>query len=291
MTDTPSQSGTALLVAALRGLASRSPEAPCRDAWAEALAGQEGAELARQALKIHSAMGLWVGVRTAWIDARVPRLASIGGGVNQIVVLGAGLDTRPARLARRGLQFYEIDRPCVQRDKQQRLHGLESIRGAYRGPYPVDAARFVACDFTTADFVDALVEAGFDPKRPALIIWEGVTYLLEEASVLATLSLVAEKLHPRSTVVFDFLDRRVTEDVIPLLGSPAMKQLLEGFGDPIRFAVDDAFQLLRTAGFRHIRTIGMREACLSLTGSYRRHYGFGSTYIATASRAFCEDLI
>ena len=54
-------------------------------------------------------------------------------------MLGAGLDTRAARLAKAGVRFFEVDHPESQKLKRASSPQLER--------YPIDAATYVACDF------------------------------------------------------------------------------------------------------------------------------------------------
>ncbi|MBW1762713.1 MAG: class I SAM-dependent methyltransferase [Deltaproteobacteria bacterium] len=89
-------------------------------------------------------------------------------GVRQVVVLGAGLDTRAARLAREGVRFFEVDQPASQVDKCERLSRFDA--------YPMDAATFVPCDFERDDFVQLLEAAGLDGGSPVCFVWEGVIY-------------------------------------------------------------------------------------------------------------------
>src|ERR1700733_9041270 len=97
-------SGTALMVAAYRGRATAREEHVCDDPWAAALAGSEGHEVARRYDDAFGPMELWIALRTAFFDARVRRLTSPTGGIAQVVLLGAGFDTRAARLAREGVR-------------------------------------------------------------------------------------------------------------------------------------------------------------------------------------------
>jgi hypothetical protein len=50
--------------------------------------------------------------RTVWFDDAVRR--AIDAGRSQVVILGAGFDSRALRLARPGASFFEIDQPQVQ---------------------------------------------------------------------------------------------------------------------------------------------------------------------------------
>src|SRR4051812_22106882 len=114
-------SSTALLMCAYRARATAAPKPLIVDPWARTLAGEEGERLARELDPVYAHMELWTAVRVAYIDAKVARHAT--GDVTQVILLGAGLDTRAARLSREGLRFFEVDHPETQADKRRRLAG------------------------------------------------------------------------------------------------------------------------------------------------------------------------
>jgi methyltransferase (TIGR00027 family) len=176
-------SGTARAVAAMRAEYTERG-GPCSDPYARALAGDDGQALADALTASFAPMPLWLACRAAHIDGRVRELSA---RVDQIVILGAGLDTRAARLARAGVRFFEVDLPASQAEKIEKVRAIEG--------YPVDAATYVSCDFEAEDFLDRLVAAGFDAGRPAVFVWEGVTYYLTEAAVRGTLERLASGTH------------------------------------------------------------------------------------------------
>ena len=115
-----SGSKTALMVAAFRGRASVTDPPLCADPWADTLAGTDGAHLADLYGQLNPHATLWMGVRTRFLDDLVKRTEA-----PQVVILGAGLDTRAARLARSGVRFFEVDHPKTQAIKRERLAALE----------------------------------------------------------------------------------------------------------------------------------------------------------------------
>jgi methyltransferase (TIGR00027 family) len=273
-TGRPSQ--TALLVASYRARASARPDPVCDDPWAAALAGEQGATLTRDYDAIYPHMELWTAVRTAYIDARVRRALALGA--RQVVVLGAGFDTRAARLASPGVRFFEVDRAETQREKLARL-------GAVVVGYPADAATYVACDFEAQDFVVELAAAGFAPSEPALVVWEGVTPYLTEAAVRATLRRVASGLAGESAIVFDHLRKKIVAGAVRDDKDLASRAFVGDLGEPLVFGVDDVLPLLYEEGFRRVRSLNFDEACLEHTGTYDRDRKFRFQGLAVASRA------
>ena len=106
-----SASITARMVAAFRGRASTRPDTICHDPWASALAGPEGEQLADSFEATFAAMELWMAVRTAYIDLQLEQFVGAGKPIQQVVILGAGCDTRAARLNLERAQFFEVDTP------------------------------------------------------------------------------------------------------------------------------------------------------------------------------------
>ncbi|MFJ2875325.1 class I SAM-dependent methyltransferase [Streptomyces sp. NPDC087298] len=122
-----------------------------------------------------------------------------GRGVDQYVVLGAGLDTfaqrRPDIASH--LRIFEVDRPGPQAWKRRRL-----IELGYGVP---DRLRLVPVDFEAGEsWTEQLVAVGFDPDRPAVVVSTGVTMYLTREATAATLRQIAS-LAPGSTLAMTFL--------------------------------------------------------------------------------------
>lgn len=282
ITEHGAASRTALMIAAFRGRISAQADALFRDPWAAALAGDDGRELALAFERHFPAFELWVAVRTAHLDAHVEHWTAPPHAFSQVVLLGAGLDTRAARLSRPGVRFYEVDHPASQREKLRRLQTLEG--------YPMAAATHVACDFEVDDFAVRLAEAGFRHQEPALVIWEGVMPYLTETAVRATLHRVATAFDPRTVLVFDYVMRRIAEGTGLTPSDVENVRLLGTLGEPVRFGTNDPLPMLYEAGFRHVRSVSFDEACLSLTGTYDRDRMFRFQHVAMASRTAHSQL-
>jgi methyltransferase (TIGR00027 family) len=275
--ESPTQaSRTALMVCAYRARVSRWSRPLFVDPWAAALAGEEGEAHARALDARFPPMETWIALRVAYLD-RLVGLAAASLGVAQIVLLGAGYDTRAARLARPGLRFFEVDHPATQADKRARLAQL--------GDYPADAARLVACDFEREDPVERLLAHGLDARAPALVIWEGVVPYLSEDAVRATATRVATGLHAGSLLAFDFLGKRLVEGRTLGAADQHTRAFVGDLGEPLRFGSNDVLPLLAGCGFRWVRVHDFNELALELLGDYVRERQFRFQYLALASRA------
>ncbi len=266
-------SRTAVLVAAYRARATKRESALISDPWAEGFAGPEGDALAAKVDALLGERELWVALRTAHLDAHVVHWTTQGG--RQVVVLGAGFDSRAARLARPGIRFFEVDQPASQAEKRARIQAQPS--------YPAGAATYVACDFAKDDFLDRLVASGFDVAAPALILWEGVTYYLPEVAIRTTLERIAKACHPESLLLFDYFTRDFVEGASRGHQDEATRAFVESLGERFVFGTNDPVPMMSEAGFRHVRTISFDEICLSLTGTYERNRQFRFQRILSAS--------
>jgi len=176
--------------------------------------------------------------------------AAIEQGVRQIVVLGAGLDTFAYRLEpTRGLRVFELDHPATQADKRRRL-------GLARIVEPSHVA-YVAHDFEHGSMIDALEDAGLDPRRRTFVLWLGVTpYLMKEA-VYATLGDLART--PGGTeVVFDYANppERI-EEAATRNYHRQMAEQVAASGEPFRcyFESAELHAAARALGFSEIEDL------------------------------------
>ncbi|MFI7387298.1 class I SAM-dependent methyltransferase [Streptomyces sp. NPDC049813] len=130
----------------------------------------------------------------------------------QLVILGAGLDTRAWRLpGLAGTDVWEVDHPASQQDKRARLaeasEGDPGPGGGADAPGPPPTARsvrFTPVDLAVDDLGTALSAAGHDPAAPTTWLWEGVVPYLTRDEVRATLSALAARTAPGSTLVVNY---------------------------------------------------------------------------------------
>lgn len=115
----------------------------------------------------------WLAARTLAVDAAI--VDAFDAGIGQLVVLGAGYDSRAWRLARAGVSVFEIDHPATQRDKQAHAP-------AGRGPV------YVPLDLSMPGLADALRVSGVDVERPVVTTVEGLTMYLSAAEVAVLFS-------------------------------------------------------------------------------------------------------
>jgi len=123
--------------------------------------------------------GLWVNMacRKHFID---DKLKAALDDIDAVVILGAGLDTRPYRLTRQvRIPVFEADLPVNIARKAKAVRRVLSE--------PPLSVRLVALDFERDDLLTSLAEHGYHTDYRAFFIWEGVTQYLTEAGVRRTL--------------------------------------------------------------------------------------------------------
>jgi methyltransferase (TIGR00027 family) len=136
--------------------------------------------------------------RTRHIDAIVKE--QIATGLDQLVVLGAGFDSRAMRFdAQLGeVRVFEVDVADVIALKARHL--------TLAGEKPPSRVVCVAIDFST-EHLHKLLSCGFRPGARTLFLWEGVTTYLRDDDVSGVLRFVREHGGPGSTLVFDYVTR------------------------------------------------------------------------------------
>jgi methyltransferase (TIGR00027 family) len=165
-------------------------------------------------------------------------------GVDQYVLLGAGLDTFAQRAPASRLTVYEIDKPGPQAWKRKRLAEL-----GWGVPHHL---RFVPVDFEAGDaWEERLAAAGFDPRRPAVVASTGVSMYLTKEAVASTLRRAAA-LASGSALALSFL---LPIELVDPATRPGMERAIAGAranGTPFLsfFSPAEMLALARDAGFK-----------------------------------------
>ncbi len=138
-----------------------------------------------------------VNARTHKIDEVLQEMAA--DGLEQVVVLGAGFDTRAYRFAEKmpHVRFFELDLPATLERKKMMVRNV-------LGHIP-DYVAYAPIDFNTETIEDALVRVGYDPAKKTFFVWEGVTMYITEEAVAGTLRFITTRSAPGSAVVFDYM--------------------------------------------------------------------------------------
>jgi methyltransferase (TIGR00027 family) len=170
-------------------------------------------------------MGHQSAARTTFYDQAVARYLP---QVEQLVVLGAGFDTRAYRLpAESRVRCFEVDEPATQAFKREVLRkaGIDASRVA-----------FVAADFEKDDWFEKLVDAGWEPRKRTLFTWESVMMYLDRAAVEGTLRKIAGTA-PGGAVAFDYFSAELIHSRSPFWRYA--RAVIRATGEPWKFGIDN----------------------------------------------------
>lgn len=147
--------------------------------------------------------GLWSSMlcRKRYIDDQV-RAVSFDG-IDAVVILGAGLDTRAYRLP------YLSATPCYEVDLPENIDHKRSLVRKLYGKIP-EHVTLVPIDFETQELADVLAAYGYDSRGRTVFVWEAVTQYLTEGAIRRIFEFL-ETARTGSRLVFtyvrkDFLD-------------------------------------------------------------------------------------
>jgi methyltransferase (TIGR00027 family) len=146
--------------------------------------------------------------RTKYIDDLLD--STIKKGVKQIIILGAGFDTRALRLNYlETIPVIEIDHPNTSNFKtriyKNRIQHL-----------PKNIS-FFQIDFNKQSLEELAEQHNFDFTKPTTVIWEGVTNYLTEDAVKNTFSFIS-KFAKNSHVIFTYVHKEILENPTSFLG-------------------------------------------------------------------------
>lgn len=176
-------------------------------------------------------------------------------GVDQYVILGAGLDTfvqrQPALAAK--LRVFEIDQPDTQAWKRRRLSELGLGIPACLHLVPVD---FEAGE----SWLAKLKSQGFDAQRPAVLASTGVSMYLSREANLASLREIAA-LAPGSTLAMTFLLPLDLVDPAERAQHERVYERAKAAGTPFVsfFSPGEMLALATEAGFQKVEHISRAE--------------------------------
>ena len=167
----------------------------------------------------------FVNSRTRHIDEQLEKAAQ--DGARQVVVLGAGFDSRAYRFHKRypKLRFFEVDFPATSSAKQAAVKRV-------LGKLPAHV-RYVPIDFNKQTLETALPAAGYDAKQKSFFIIEGVLMYVNEAGDRATLDFIGKRSPAGSRAVYDYVLREVIDDKFEgLFAAYRTAKAVAGLGEP-----------------------------------------------------------
>lgn len=205
----------------------------------------------------------YVNARTHHIDAQLEKAAA--EGVAQVVVLGAGFDSRAYRFHSiyPKLEFFEVDLPDTSSAKQQ------AVTRVFGGLPPF--VHYARIDFDTQSLESVLRGVGYDPRQRTLFILEGVSMYVNEAGNSATFEFIRRHSISGSMVVYDYVLRQVVEgDYTGMYAAASQAKGLAAIGEPFVFGwtPEEATEFASRHGLTVIEDLDFQELTRRyLTGS------------------------
>ena len=185
-------------------------------------------------------------LRTRYFDDRLDE--HIARGCRQVVILGAGLDTRAQRKAAPGVAYFEIDDRSTIDFKQARLAecGISA---------PVT---FIPGNYVTSGVGPLLAANGFDRDLPSFFIWEGNTMYLTEADAKKVLRDLKQRVR-QFAISFDYMDEAVIARTTGEEGTTAFVERFAAMGAPWHFGIDDIAAFAAETGMDVADTVTLGE--------------------------------
>jgi methyltransferase (TIGR00027 family) len=171
-------------------------------------------------------------------------------GVDQYVLLGAGLDTFAYRNPYAHLRVFEVDHPATQQWKRELLQ---------RSQIAIPASiTYTPVDFERQSLPEQLNHAGFNQSAPAFFAWLGVVPYLTLEAFRATLSFIAAQ-SPGSGVTLDYGQPRSVLPRLERLAHDSLASRVEKAGEPFRLFFTPAEIAAELSLFHNLEDLGAPE--------------------------------
>jgi len=180
-------------------------------------------------------------------------------GLDQVVFLGAGFDTRPYRI--QGIErtrVFEVDHPATQSEKEERLR--ETMGGI--PPH----VTLVPIDFDREGLEDVMTRAGLSSRARTLFVWEGVTQYISSDAVDATLRYISRRAGRKNGLVFTYVSQGIIDGSARSPEDEKIMSLAQRTGVPWVFGLDPE----KLTGFLAARGLDLVEHVG--TDEYRERY-------------------
>jgi methyltransferase (TIGR00027 family) len=246
-------SGTAFVVAEYRAEENREPTPIYDDPVVGLFLSDASRQAAERIASRFPAVKDMVKIRTRYFDDMLD--AQIAGGIGQVVILGAGLDTRAVRKQSAAVRYFEIDDPAT----------MELKRRCYADAGIDTGVTLISGNYFTDGLIDLLRSNGFEFEVPTYLIWEGNVMYMPLANDKHTM-LELKRHVKRFRLSFDYL----TESVIAkTTGDASLTILVESFeamGAPWLSGIDDIDNVARELDLRVVENFTTGEL-------YRKYRG------------------
>ncbi|WP_419176417.1 SAM-dependent methyltransferase [Desulfosediminicola sp.] len=185
--------------------------------------------------------------RTRYIDDYLAGQLTVG--LEQLVILGAGFDTRAHRFEELGaIRVFEVDHPATQAIKKAKVEELFSTLPDHVSYVPIDFHR---------ENLELLSDYGYDHSKKSLFIMEGVIMYLDLEAIDETLLFISRNSAEGSRLIFDYTYPGVLENTIDRKEAKAWLEITRKSDEPLLFGIEDdaVDDFLSRRGFTDITTV------------------------------------
>jgi methyltransferase (TIGR00027 family) len=188
--------------------------------------------------------------RTRYVDEYVN--SCVDAGIQQLVNLGAGYDSRAYRLdkLKEHVRVFEVDHPATQGLKVDKIKKI-------LGSIPSNVI-YVPMDFNKENLREKLFHSGYEKDKKTLFIWEGVTPYLTAEAVYETLNFVANNSGPESSIIFTYILQSVVDGKCELEAAKTIKTIRKAFDyEGLKFGLEkeNIEEFLSNRGFHGIKDV------------------------------------
>lgn len=232
---------------------------------------KEAKEKVEQMEKLFPGLSSSIMARVRYFDDFTKK--SIVEGIEQLVVLGAGYDTRAYRIEElKDIKVFEVDHPNTQSFKIQKI-------GDIFGSRP-DHVVYVPVDFEKDTLGQKLFDNGYDPLKKTLFIIEGLIMYIPPKAVAETLLFIVKNSGNGSQVIFDYYPESVVDGTCKLEIGMNIRNHLIQLEEPLQFGIKEEKieDFLTEFGFSGIQNVTSED--------YKRAYFHGKN----ENRDVCELL-
>jgi len=215
---------------------------------------QKNPEIAKEKEVLFRGVANTIAARVRYFDDFVKK--SIDEDIEQLVILGAGYDTRAYRIdgLKENVKVFEVDHPGTQGVKIEKLKELF-------GSLP-DHVEYASVDFEEEILGENLFNRGYDPSKKTLFVMEGLTMYIPPEAVFEILSFIVKDSGKGSAVIFDYGSRPANFEENPDRDvSENIRKSLEESGEHVKFGLMEGTvkKFLSERGFSNIVDVTSKD--------------------------------
>jgi methyltransferase (TIGR00027 family) len=208
----------------------------------------------------------YVIARTRYFDDFLQQ--QLSGSPEQLVILGAGYDSRAYRFADRlgKVTVFEVDHPVTSATKKLKV---QSVLGNVK-----NCVIYVPVDFNVEKLADKLHQSGYKDRCKTVFLWEGVSPYLSAEAVDEVLQFIVSSGGCGSSVLFDYIVKSLLDGTCDMRGARNEFEKMSRSAEPFTFGIveGEAPSFLTARGFSDVVDVGAAELKTKYFGEHRNLY-------------------